>query len=166
MGQARESGADERGAMGDAQVAAREVELRGERRGDETHERDDAGATGSGERDRADERKAEIADRVLPRSDLDDVPVRETIGIEHAVRLAVVLVREVEVVIGDQALHDDQVVRLVRGRRHRRVVVRHEREVWDEQHRGERERGAAVGKIRDGVPEALERVRGPRRDRE
>ena len=104
---------EERDAPIEPQVAEHQVELHGEQRADEAEHREHAAAAGDREWHDRQERQAEVADGVDRVADDDAVDVGELLRVEREVARARVVVREIEVVIEDEALRDDEVVRLI-----------------------------------------------------
>ena len=81
-------------------------------------------------------------------------------GVVRQITIAGVVVREVEVVIEDEALHDDEVMRLVRRRRLHRPVVRRDDQAKGEQRRADEPRDPQVRDTIERAPDPVQRVRG------
>ena len=103
---------EESHATSESEIAQQEVQLRRKERADDAEHGEDTRAAGDRERDDRQERKAEVADRVDRVADDDAVDVGELLRVEREVARARVVVREIEVLIEDEALRDDEVVGL------------------------------------------------------
>ena len=86
--------------------------------------------------------------------------VGKPLGIELVVALTGVVVREIEIVIEHDALHDQEVVRLVGGRRRDGPVVRKHDKGGREQGRAEQDRRAGIAETRNYGPQRVERIHG------
>ena len=149
-----------RDASGEAQVPQQQVQLRDQRGADEAHEREDTEPPAGRVRDHREDRQAGVADGVRGAPDLDAVHVGKSRWVEREVAVALVVVADVEVAVVQQALRDEQVVRLVRRGRHHRAVVREQHEHGDEADAGELERYRAVAHAVQRGPQRGERVDG------
>ena len=156
---------EERDAPVEREIAQEEIELRGEKRAEQADEEQHAGAARERIRDHGEDRQAHVAKRIDRVPDMDPVHVGQRLGVELVVPLTRVVVREIEIVIEDDALHDDQVVRLVGGRRRDRPVIGQHHERGREQRRAEQDRRARIAEARNYGPQRLQRIHGePDRD--
>ena len=104
---------EERDATVERQISQQEVELGSEERGEEANEEKHPGAASQRVGDHGEDRQAHVAERVDRVPDVDPMHVGQRLGIELVVPLTGVVVRQIEIVIEDDALHDQEVVRLV-----------------------------------------------------
>ena len=97
-------------------------------------------------------------------ADADRVDIRERVLVERAVALAGVVVREVDIPVEDEALADEEVMRLIRLRWLDGAVIRIDRQEDREGDRSKQQRRVAIAQPGQREPNATDSDGRGRRD--